>query len=105
MISLILADTGSFAAVNGQVSIHPGKETLDELADKEQFFQVTLPFALPVSSHVSVIVAIIMVSGSVAMRIVFSCVDYSLSVCLYMYVHGSQEHQPQTYYTQSYIHS
>jgi len=46
LCELMSADTGSLAVVNGQASIHPGKETLDELADKERFFRVTFSLAL-----------------------------------------------------------
>jgi len=30
----------SDAVIDGQASVHPGKETLDEVADKERFFRV-----------------------------------------------------------------
>jgi len=43
---LLFADTSSLAVVNAKSSVHPGKETLDELADKERFFQVFFPFIL-----------------------------------------------------------
>lgn len=39
-------DAGIEAMVNGQVSIHPGKETMDELADKDRFFRVIFAFSL-----------------------------------------------------------
>ena len=38
--------TGVQALVNGQASLHPGKDTMDELADKDKFFHVTYKFFL-----------------------------------------------------------
>jgi len=45
-MSLVFADAGGLALVNGHASIHPGKETLDELADKERFFRVIFAVTL-----------------------------------------------------------
>ena len=39
--NITVVGTGIRALVDGQASMHPGKETMDELADKERFFRVT----------------------------------------------------------------
>jgi len=39
----------NLSVVNGNASIHPGSDTMDELADKERFFRVSLTHAMHLS--------------------------------------------------------
>ena len=43
----------NLSVVNGNASIHPGNDTMDELADKERFFRVSSTHAMHLSFFVA----------------------------------------------------